>query len=210
MSIHFHCSSCGKHLRAPDEFSGRKVRCSGCKTVVAVPETLQEHLLEEPAAAPDQDDDEDSVHFRKEAHEEELIDMTAMVDIVFFLLIFFLVTSVQTIQASIEMPAPDPDQGDQRGKVTVEALEQNDDYVIARIEKDDTVFINDSEAPTRQEVISKLKEAKEDHKGKGQFSLVVMANGDCHYETVVMVLDAGSSAGIASVRLASSAGDDEP
>ena len=32
--------------------------------------------------------------------------MTAMVDIVFFLLIFFLVTSMQSIEAVINLPAP--------------------------------------------------------------------------------------------------------
>ena len=34
---------------------------------------------------------------------EDLIDMTAMVDIVFFLLIFFLVTSMQSIEAVISI-----------------------------------------------------------------------------------------------------------
>ena len=37
---------------------------------------------------------------------KDLIDMTAMVDIVFFLLIFFLVTSMQSIEAVINLPSP--------------------------------------------------------------------------------------------------------
>ena len=44
-------------------------------------------------------------HGRRPEH-EDLIDMTAMVDIVFFLLIFFLVTSMQSIEAVINLPAP--------------------------------------------------------------------------------------------------------
>jgi hypothetical protein len=40
----------------------------------------------------------------KNAHDEDLIDMTAMVDIVFFILIFFLVTSLQALQSVLNMP----------------------------------------------------------------------------------------------------------
>ncbi len=37
---------------------------------------------------------------------EDLVDMTAMVDIVFFVLIFFMVTSMQGVFSSISLPAP--------------------------------------------------------------------------------------------------------
>ena len=213
MSIQFNCPQCGKSLKAPDEFGGRKVRCTACKQVVVVPKTLAEHLevpVPQPVAGDldPEHEEEAPINFTKPRHEEELVDMTAMVDIVFFLLIFFLVTSVQSIQASIEMPAPDPDQGAPQGKVTVEALEQDDNYVIARIDKDNTVWVNDSEAPTRAEVISKLREAKDEHGSKSGFALIVMASGDCRHETVVMVLDAGAAAGIQGVRLANLSEDD--
>ena len=39
---------------------------------------------------------------------EDLVDMTAMVDIVFFVLIFFMVTSMEGVYSSINMPSPDP------------------------------------------------------------------------------------------------------
>ena len=53
-------------------------------------------------------------------------------------------------------------------------------------------------------MIYKLKMAKQD----GGTSLVVMASGECHHETVVMVLDAGAAAGIDDVRLANVGEDD--
>ena len=43
---------------------------------------------------------------------EDLIDMTAMVDIVFFLLIFFLVTSMQSLESVINLPAPQTPSGE--------------------------------------------------------------------------------------------------
>ncbi len=40
---------------------------------------------------------------------ENLVDMTAMVNIVFFVLIFFMVTSMQKTFTAIEMPSPQQD-----------------------------------------------------------------------------------------------------
>jgi WD40 repeat protein len=37
MSIAFYCPNCSKKLKAGEEFAGKRVRCSGCKNVVAVP-----------------------------------------------------------------------------------------------------------------------------------------------------------------------------
>ena len=86
----------------------------------------------------------------------------------------------------------------------LKALETNDENIMLRIDKDNTVWVNDSEAPTRQEVIAKLREARED----GSSTLIVMASGDCRHETVVMALDAGAAAGIDDVRLSNIGADD--
>jgi biopolymer transport protein ExbD len=198
--IRFSCTNCGKHLRLDERFAGRSVKCPRCGTDLISPRSLAEHMAGPPSAQGiiEDDDHEGPLFLSKHKEAEEQIDMTAMVDIVFFLLIFFLVTSVQSIQASLEMPAPDPEEGSTKGRVTVEAMEQSSDYIVARIDKDNTVWINESEAPTRQETIAKLRDAREE----GGNTLVVMASGDCRHETVVMVLDAGAAAGLDDVRLA--------
>lgn len=203
--IHFACTNCRKQFQVADDFGGRKVKCPKCGTVMIVPLGLAEHLGERPPPAADDHEDE-GTHLFPHKHEDEgeMIDMTAMVDIVFFLLIFFLVTSVQSIQASLEMPAPDPDENATQGRATMSSLESNDDIIMVRIDKDNTVWVNEVESPTRQETIAKLREAKEE----GSSSVVVMASGDCKHETVVMVLDAGAAAGIENVRLANLAADD--
>src|SRR5207249_1216109 len=36
MAIAFSCK-CGKHLKARDEFAGRKIKCPGCQTVLVIP-----------------------------------------------------------------------------------------------------------------------------------------------------------------------------
>lgn len=205
--IQFICDDCRKQLRVGDDFGGRKVKCPKCGAVLTVPQTVASHVA--PVSAADQagdhaDEVEGPMFARPHEEEGEMIDMTAMVDIVFFLLIFFLVTSVQSIQASLEMPTPDPDENATQGRVTMESLETNDENIMLRIDKDNTVWVNESEAPTRQEVIAKLREARED----GSSTLIVMASGDCRHETVVMALDAGAAAGIDDVRLSNIGADD--
>jgi RsiW-degrading membrane proteinase PrsW (M82 family) len=37
MAISFVCRGCGKSIRAPDQFAGKRARCPGCKLVVTVP-----------------------------------------------------------------------------------------------------------------------------------------------------------------------------
>ena len=69
---------------------------------------------------------------------KDLIDMTAMVDIVFFLLIFFLVTSMQSIEAVINLPVPQA----QAAADSVQAVPDfaNDpNYVVVTIDADDAV-----------------------------------------------------------------------
>jgi biopolymer transport protein ExbD len=138
---------------------------------------------------------------------DEEMDMTPMIDMTFLLLIFFIATASFALQKSIEMPSPDRTEAAAQQR-TIEEIEEDDDYVIVRIDKDNTVWVNDSEAPSRHEVLAKLREARESGDGKGPSSLMVLANGDCLNETVVMVLDAGTAANFQSVRLADADEDD--
>jgi biopolymer transport protein ExbD len=132
--------------------------------------------------------------------------MTPMIDMTFLLLIFFMVSASFSLQKSIPIPAPDAESAASQSR-TIEEIEQDDDFIIVRIDRDDTVWVNDSEAPSRHELLAKLRNIREESP-KGPSTLMVMANGDCRHETVVMVLDAGTAVGMQNVRLAS-AGDDD-
>src|SRR4029077_16869800 len=100
MALYFKCPVCGKKLKAADEFCGRVVACTACRTRIVVP------AFGTAAQTADADTDEEgteesgpaiSLPPSKLAGYEDLIDMTAMVDIVFFILIFFLVTFMQAV-----------------------------------------------------------------------------------------------------------------
>src|SRR5262245_17943939 len=111
MSIVFRCPNCGKRLRADDKRAGRTAICSRCASGVKIPMESEAGAErgsddgEAPAEKPPSD--HPLLLFRRsDKHPEDLIDMTAMVDIVFFLLIFFMVTSMQAIESVIGLPTP--------------------------------------------------------------------------------------------------------
>jgi biopolymer transport protein ExbD len=204
MNISFPCPHCGKKLKADPRHAGARVKCSGCQQVVVVPATSQKQV--KGATVVTEDVPESPLVFRRRAAADDEMDMTPMIDMTFLLLIFFMVSASFSLQKSIPIPAPDAENAASQSR-TLEEIEQDDDFIIVRIDRDDTVWVNDSEAPSRHELLAKLRNIREESP-KGPSTLMVMANGDCRHETVVMVLDAGTAVGMQNVRLAS-AGDDD-
>jgi biopolymer transport protein ExbD len=135
---------------------------------------------------------------------EDLVDMTAMVDIVFFLLIFFVVTSMQGTFSSIKMPAPDSDSVTKTGRKSISDVERDQDTVIVRIDHDNAVWLNDTEIPggssCENELRVRLRKEREGSASKNK--LLVLGNSECMHGTVVMVLDAGSDSGFDDAQLA--------
>ncbi len=135
---------------------------------------------------------------------EDLVDMTAMVDIVFFLLIFFTVTSMQGTFSSIRMPAPDEKETSKHGVKSISQIEQDQDTVIVRIDHDNAVWLNDTEIPggsgCENELRARLRKERKNSASKNK--LMVLGNSECVHGTVVMVLDAGTDSGFDEMQLA--------
>jgi len=212
MTIQFRCANCDLSLSADEDRAGARFQCPRCGKEGAIPKPQQRR----PAAGtarkvgppPPQppDDETEEVRFGGTRVTDEGLDMTPMVDVTFLLLIFFMVTAAYTLQKSIEVPAPDQEESSTQAR-TIEEIEEDDDYIIIRIGRDNTVWVNEQEAPSEQEVLVKLREAREGKPGTtttGPTSLLVLADRDARHETVVMCLDAANdnSVGMENVRLA--------
>ena len=226
MSIQFNCRQCGKLLKAAPRHAGKKAKCSGCGAVLVVPSPVAAEPPRDaaiqtvaarqrfaratvPPATPEAPDDEDAPLLPpRKAYEDEGVDMTAMVDVVFFLLIYFMTASLQNIAAGLQVPSPDPSKTAAAASRTVQQIEQDEDYVVVRIDKDNTVWVDDAQAPSEQDLLSKLRAAhRGGGEGQGASKMMVIPSGDARHETVVMVLDAGTTAGMEDVRLGSSTDD---
>ena len=119
--------------------------------------------------------------------------MTAMVDIVFFLLIFFLVTSMQSLESVINLPSPK--QSSNSAATTQPNDYLNDpSFIVVTIDEDDIVYVEDEEIYGDQNLRAKLRELrKEDAERTG---MLVVGNPDATNGALVGVLDAGADAGI--------------
>lgn len=210
VTIRFQCADCKRFLSVDRRHAGASVKCPHCGRVAAVPEAAprQPAAPETPPAAKaargEASEEVPPLRFAGKWESDEEMDMTPMVDVTFLLLIFFMVTAAYSLQRSIEVPPPDQQEHAAQAR-TLEELEQDDDYVIVEIHADDSIFVNDSPAPSKHELLKRLRDARESATGsalKGPSSLLVLAHGDCRHETVVMALDAGNAVGMEHVRLA--------
>src|SRR5262245_62038029 len=117
MTVRFSCPQCGKSLKASADHAGRTAVCSRCGTKVAIPAAEPAVVGQGPGHAAD--DGEPILALPPAKGHEDLIDMTAMVDIVFFLLIFFLVTTLQAALAVMNLPTPQAATGTAAAKSSI-------------------------------------------------------------------------------------------
>ena len=123
-------------------------------------------------------------------HEEESeeINLTPMLDVVFIMLIFFIVTATFIKEAGVQVERPDTTTADSQDAAILVAISSNDEIWIDRKER------------KPQEVRGVLERMRiENPKG----SLVIQADEESSNEKLVMVMEAAKGAGIANVSIAS-------
>ena len=206
----FKCSNCRRRITVPPDFRGELVRCPYCEAVV--PNRSQPVASSRPAKKSNSEpDDDEGGQFSKpmaKIDQEELIDMTAMVDIVFFLLIFFLVTSMAAVHSSMQAPVPEAkDEGGGSSK-SLQDLEAGGDSVVVRINREDRVDVDGVVVADLSDLPSIFRQARV--KGGPQMGLLVIGHGEASHGRAVTVLDMGYEAGMERVRLAVSDRDADP
>jgi biopolymer transport protein ExbD len=195
MSIKFLCPNCGKRLSAPKSRAGREKRCPNCRGRVKIP--TADAAAPTPANASTTVSDHPLLLVPTRGDHGNLIDMTAMVDIVFFLLIFFLVTSMQSLEAVINLPTPEMSEGASSSLQTVPDLEEDPNLVIVTIDADDAVWVEDEESLSEHDLRAKLRAARQQDERDG---MLIKAAGDATHGKFVMVLDAGADAGMKEIK----------
>jgi len=135
---------------------------------------------------------------RRRLADDEELDLTAMVDVVFQLLIFFMVTASFTLQKSIQLPASDdPQKGAAPVLVSLDDLEAR--ASIVRIDENGQLSVDDeplAEGQSLREVLQQKMAAA------GKVELIIAAHSNAPHRSVVEVVDLGNSLGIERIRLA--------
>ena len=128
-------------------------------------------------------------HFQKLVDEEEAnIDMTPMLDVVFIMLIFFIVTASFVKEAGIDVNRPE----------AATAVKKDRANILIAISDKGEIWINKRRIDVRavQANIERL------HAENPQGTVVIQADKKATTETLIKVMDASRAAGVYDVSIA--------
>ena len=123
--------------------------------------------------------------------EENEINLTPMLDVVFIMLIFFIVTASFIKEAGIQVERPD----------APTAEKQEDAAILIAISANDEIWIDRRETDPRavRGMIERL------HAENPKGSIVIQADEESTNEMLVIVMEAAKQAGVANVAIATDA-----
>lgn len=145
------------------------------------------------------DEDEDVAEFtlapRGGKEKEEDLDLAAMVDVAFQLIMFFLVTASSVYFKSMEIPPPDPEKKQQANQaVQPRTLDElKDDNIIVEIDARGQIMV-DHEPIAVSNLISKLRAARD---ANGRMTMLLMADLTTPHRNAVLAYDAANEIGLA-------------
>ncbi|MGQ9604920.1 MAG: biopolymer transporter ExbD [Thermogutta sp.] len=205
--VKIRCSHCGQEITIPEAPAGSRMVCPICRGDLSGSSSAGQgggpSRATQPLPRDSVGDGGEGVSFPRMEPPEDVMDMTPMVDVVFQLLIFFMMTAAFSLQKSLEVPPPDPTDETAQSQ-TLEELENENDFVIVRIDREDVVTVEGQDAPGEQDLLIKLREARNGAGGAAasRSGMLVLADPACRHETVVRALDAGNAVGMERIRLA--------
>lgn len=119
---------------------------------------------------------------------EDNVDITPMLDVVFIMLIFFIVTATFIKESGIDVDKPE----------AATATVQDKASILVAIDADDAVWINRRQVDVRsvRAIIERL------HAENPKGSVVIQADKESRNNTLVQVMDASRRAGVYDIALA--------
>ena len=126
--------------------------------------------------------------------DEPEVNLTPLIDVVFLLLIFFMVSTTFEQQSRIQIELPE---------ATATAAETEDETLEIVIDAQGRYFIGDrqvvnSEVKTLKSAISKAVDGRE------SLTVIIRSDASTPYQAVITALDASSQLGLTQISLATS------
>jgi biopolymer transport protein ExbD len=123
-----------------------------------------------------------------QVEEVQIIDITPMLDVVFIMLIFFIVTATFIKEAGIEVNRPD----------AATAVKQEKANILVAIGPNNDIWIDRRQVDVR----SVRPNIERLHAENPQGSVVIQADKESKTDTLIQVMDAARSAGVYNVSIA--------
>ena len=122
-------------------------------------------------------------------HDESGIDLTPLLDVVFIMLIFFIVTATFTQQSGLEIKRPEATSSEQL----------DGESIIVAVDKHNQIWLN-QKLVDREAIESLIFSIRSRNPN---ISLIVEADKESITEYVISVMDAARTAGITKISIAS-------
>lgn len=126
--------------------------------------------------------------FQPEPEEESAIDITPLLDVVFIMLIFFIVTATFVKEAGIDVTRPD----------AATAVKKESANILIAIGPNNDVWIDRRQIDIR----SVRPNIERLHAENPQGSVVIQADKESKTDTLIQVMDASRQAGVYNISIA--------
>jgi len=136
------------------------------------------------------------VNLRKKNRPDYLVDITPLIDVVFLMLIFFMVSTTFNVSSSLKLDLPSS-----KAKAEQKKVEQ----VTISIDADGSFFVQDeavNDSDLRKRILNVTK-------GDSKMRVVLRADAETHHKRVVYVLDTLRGLNMSKVGIATVAPQDE-
>jgi len=136
------------------------------------------------------------VNLRKKSRPEYLVDITPLIDVVFLMLIFFMVSTTFNVSSSLKLDLPSS-----KAKAEQKKVEQ----VTVSINADGSFYVQDEavkDSDLRKRILNVTK-------GNPKMRVVLRADAETHHKRVVYVLDTLRDLGMSKVGIATVAPQEE-
>lgn len=139
------------------------------------------------------------MNFQPRASEELDINVTPLIDVVFLLLIFFMVSTTFERESEINITLP---------QASEEITEAKPDAINVSIDARDNIYVNDQALLNSQ--VNSIKEAIFDKLGeRSDATVIISADSKTDHQTVVKVMDAARQLGLVRITFATQKYDEE-
>jgi biopolymer transport protein ExbD len=131
-------------------------------------------------------------------HPEDLIDMTSMVDIVFFVLIFFMATSMQALESVMDVPPPKPQMGAAGSVRSLADYLAESDSIEVKIEADDSIWVDGVQTSDELDLRMQLRRSRDT--APESAAVTVLGDADASHGAAVTVFDACADVNLDNIR----------
>lgn len=132
------------------------------------------------------------MNFRSQRQSETDINITPLIDVVFLLLIFFMVSTTFEREAEIKITLPEASE---------EQVEDRPEFILVRIDARGRIYIGDN--PLADNRISTIHTAlQEQARDLADLPVVIRADAEVSHQVVIKVMDAARQSGHVNITFA--------